>query len=251
MNTIKIKILFVLLSAAMALMDSVQAEIISHPFGFTVLSTGDQGTTPFENWRSSDTASAGWQLLSYAAVGWSKPRFSYPAPTSPDPALSAGIAESGCSYNCFMWYDPAITSDGTTGALNAYFRRPFALANFSGSALPFVATAYVIADDDFELWINGTKVLTDADYGTPNDLGPDIVHTADVTSLIVPGQMNIIALHATDGNLNGAADIGHEHVLFRLWIHTVPEPSSLALTCVAGFVGLWAVSGRRRAQRGR
>jgi hypothetical protein len=104
--------------------------------------------------------------------------------------------------------------------------------------LPYRAFVNVIADDDFELWINGINAITNADYGTSNDLGPDFVHTVDVTPLIQPGGINLIALHATDGNLFAPTDVLFEHALLRLRIETVPEPSSLALALIAALVFL-------------
>ena len=97
-------------------------------------------------------------------------------------------------------------------------------------------------------------MLTNADFGTPNDRGPDYVHTVDVTSLVLLGAAggfgtNLLAFHATDGALNNPQNVLFEHLAYQIHIRSVPEPDSLALL-MAAMACLTAVPKKRGGRTG-
>lgn len=241
----------------MALTGTAVALPISDPFEFRYFSgTGvdksygiARPAAPPPGW---DTPPAGWQTLGFDDSSWSGARIAYPAPASPPIPIPLPGDCVGCLRAGYIWHDPNRVSNGTNGVESAYFRRTFGMPELTGAARPFEAILQVVADDDFEVWFNGVNVLTNADFGTANDRGPDYIHTIDVTSLVLLGQTggfatNLLAIHATDGALNNPRDVLYEHLAYQLRIRTVPEPSSLALLMAAA-LGLGALPKKRAAR---
>ncbi len=155
------------------------------------------------NWKSNNTLVAGWQTLGFDDSSWPSARAPYPNPTQPTDHFPGTAA-------LFMWYDPAGTSDGTTGSIEAFFRFTFAL-----SGLPLQAQARMIVDDDFDLYVNGNLVFVDHDCGFAS-----IPHFVDLTSSLQAGQ-NVIAIQARDGCWDSPFDRAFEAVLFEATI-TLP-----------------------------
>lgn len=184
----------------------------------------------------------GWQDVGFDdsdAAGWSRARNAYPAPLSPPRPIPFGDPAEFLQAG-YIWHDPSLTSDGTTGVDSAFFRRQFILPQVAGAFFPFEATLQLVADDDFEAWINGVMVISKADFGTMNDRGPDFVFSVDVTDFLRFGDangfgQNVLAVHATDGALRNPVDFGYEHMAYQLRIRTVDEPGSMlmALTLLA------------------
>lgn len=230
---------------------------ISDPFEMRFISSTNDDksygiarpTVPTAGW---DTPPAGWQTLGFDDTSWSRAANAYPAPASPPIPIPAPGACVGCIPAGYIWHDPNRSSNGAAGVESAYFRRTFVMPELVGAALPFEAILQVVADDDFEVWFNGINVLTNADYGTANDRGPDYIHTIDITSLMLLGSSggfatNLLAFHATDGALNNPQNVLYEHLAYQLRIRTVPEPGSLALL-LAAVISL-AVLPRKQAIR--
>ncbi len=202
------------------------------------------------------TPSAGWEQPGFDdsdAAGWSTARVAYPAPASPARPIPFGDPAQYVQAG-YIWHDPDWVSNGMTGVNSAYFRREFVLPEVGGKFFPFEALLQVVADDDFEAWINGVKVMTNADFGTPNDRGPGHIWSVDITDYLIFGQpndfgRNVLAIHATDGALNAPSDVLYEHLAYQLRIRTIDEPGTaiMALTMLA-WIGMG--SRRRRDPRG-
>ena len=149
-----------------------------------------------------------------------------------------------------MWDWPnSGVPNGENGPNEVWFRYTFNLA-LTPDALPVLAQALVIADDEFELFVNGTKydfghstALVDnmRSNGQPNPL------LADFTSLLRNGT-NVLAIHAADGSLAAPHDELYEYVFFDGRIVTVPEPGSMVLW-LSGVVLMTGVLGQRRRGR--
>jgi hypothetical protein len=120
-----------------------------------------------------------------------------------------------------IWYTSNLSSDGVS---HARFRYVFDLSAPVTSAV----ANHIAFDDNGELWINGTVIVHDTGGGaTQYD---DVVLDP---SLFVPGE-NLIAMEGFDTS-------GPFHnVALNMTLTTVPEPSSIALLCIAAL----AVVGR-------
>jgi len=138
--------------------------------------------------------------------------------------------------------------DGTSGPNEAWFRYTFNLA-ITPDALPLLGQALVIADDDFEFFVNGIKYNFGrstllADNRRSN--GHPMPLLADFTSLLRNGD-NVFAIHAADGSLIAPYDRGYEFVFFDGRIATVPEPGSVLLL-LSGVVLMTGMLGQRRGR---
>jgi hypothetical protein len=183
-------------------------------------------------WKATDTFVAGWQSSGFDDSAWGLSRAPYPSPIPPA-ALIAGTPAN------FMWFDPAGTSDGTTGAVRTWYRKSFVL-DLTGAALPVQGQALISVDDDFEFYVNGNLAYRDASGGNA-----DVVHFVDFSALLVNGS-NTFALYAVDGALASPFDRIYERVLFDAAIRSapaIPEPSTFVML-FAGLVGLSAIKGR-------
>jgi hypothetical protein len=111
-----------------------------------------------------------------------------------------------------MWHDPDNSSDGTTGAINAFFRRTFELDYSSGAT--FTGQARIWTDDDFAFYVNGTQVAADEN----NDRGPLVA--VDISNHLMDGE-NVFAIRAVDGRLADPFDRVYEVLLFEARIEPV------------------------------
>ncbi len=217
---------------------------VSNPFEYRFISSMNADLS------FGSTPAVGWQNINFDDSAWSRAANAYPAPLSPTIPIAVPSGCSNCLPAGYIWHDPNRVSDGTTGVPSAYFHRSFTMPSLVGDAFPFDAILQVVADDDFEVWLNGTLVLANDDFGTANDRGPDYVHTMDVTSLLRLDPLggfaqNVLAIHATDGALRNPSDVGFEHLAYQLRIRTVPEPASALLVGLA-LAGLaWLSPGRK------
>lgn len=204
----------------------VSAAPIDYPFEIRQIS----GSTVVKS--NGPGVAAGWESVGFDDSEWKNARI-VPAPTSPQYPIPFGDPATYGQAQ-YIWYDPAGTSDGKNGVTEAFFRFHYGMPELSGAAFPYDAILSIVADDDFEVWFNGSKVATEADYGSQNDRGPDYIFRYDVTSLLQLGSAsgftdNVLAIRATDGSLNNPTNVYYEHLAFQLRIRTVPEPCSLAL----------------------
>jgi hypothetical protein len=183
-------------------------------------------------WRSSASAPVGWQATGFDDSAWTFARAPYPSPGTP-----AGVLGEPTSAQ-FIWHDPAGTSNGTQGPNEAFFRYSFALA-ITPSSLPLLGQALISVDDDYTLWVNGTKVFENHDNGFA-----DKVDFVDFTSALVNGT-NTLAIQARDGSWDFPYDRSYERILVDARIGTVPEPLTLAVFG-SGLLGLAAARSRRR-----
>jgi hypothetical protein len=90
----------------------------------------------------------------------------------------------------FMWYPP-----GTDNV--AYFRYKFTL-DATSRTLPLLAEAFVAANDNYELWVNGNFVIN----GDLDEHHQDVnwfPQIADLTPYLQAGT-NVIAIRANDGS---------------------------------------------------
>lgn len=196
-------------------------------------------------WRSSDTAPVGWEQVAFNDSAWSNARAPYPN----DRATPGGVLPGTLAQ--FMWHDPLGTSDGQRGPNEVFLRKTFTL-NLAADSLPILGQALIDADDDFEFFVNGARVILDASGGL--NLPPKFV---DFTSKLVTG-LNVFAVHAVDGGFEGVDasgnPIGHgfgnilEWVLVDSRIVTVPEPLT-SLLLLTGCIGLLRY-GRRQKRVG-
>jgi len=196
-------------------------------------------------WRSASAAPSDWTAIHFDDSAW---RHAY-APYPNDRTTPADIA-GGPTAAQLMWDWPGPGApDGTSGPNEAWFRYTFSLA-LTPDALPLLAQALIIADDEFEFFVNGTQYnfgrSTALDdnmrvNGQPNPL------LADFSSLLRNGT-NVLAIHAADGALAHPRDRFNEYVFFDGRIVTVPEPGSVALVL---FGCLLMVVSTGRMRRGR
>ncbi len=187
------------------------------------------------NWRSTDVApSSGWNDSGFNDSTWRFARAPYPNPSTPATILGGPTSAQ------FIWDDaPPLSADGGGGPDEVWLRYTFTLA-FAPDSLPYLGQGLIAVDDDFELFVNGTSVLLNADGGFATN-----VYAVDFTSRLRAGE-NVIAIHGRDGSWFNPSDRSYQWALFDGVIRTVPEPASLVLFG-AGLLGLVAA---RRARRG-
>lgn len=193
-------------------------------------------------WRSSSSAPAGWADPAFDDSTWRHAYAPYPnsITTPADIAGQPSAAE-------LMWdWNKEGQPNGRTGPNEAWFRYTFDL-QLSSSSLPLLAQALIIADDEFEFFVNGKKY----DFGQSTALSdhlrsngqPDPL-LADFSALLRNGK-NVLAIHAADGSLAAPRDRFFEYVYFEGRIVTVPEPGSMALVLL-GFLGMSIAAGQLR-----
>lgn len=151
-------------------------------------------------WRTNNTFIDGWQTVDFDDGGWLLARAPYPSPTLP----AALIPGTGAEH---MWYDPAGTSDGTSGSIRAFFSFDFNVDQAPDSR-PLIGKAKISVDDDYDLYVNGNLVFQNHDGGYA-----DVVDSVDFSQSLQNGK-NVIAIEAVDGGWNDPRDRLYERVLF-------------------------------------
>jgi len=158
---------------------------------------------------SSGFPPAGWETVNFDDSAWAEARAPYPSPTQPSSLIPGSNAEH-------MWHDPAHSSDGTNGSVQALFRKTFYL-NLTGESRPYVGKAKISVDDDYDLYVNGDLVFQNHDNGNA-----DVVDVVDLTPNLQNGK-NVIAIHAVDGGWDNPRDRIYERVLFDAKIHPLSD----------------------------
>jgi hypothetical protein len=179
-------------------------------------------------WRTFASEVAGWETTGFDDAAWSAARAPYPSPVAP------GVLMPGTSAQ-YIWHDPTGTSNGTTGPNIAYFRRSFSLT-LPAAGVPLAAGARVSVDDDYELYVNGTRVFRNADEGFA-----DRVDYVGFAAQLRNG-VNVIAIRAVDGGMAAPWDRSYERVLFdgriqeqpTLVLNNVPIAAGQVATLASG-----------------
>ncbi len=150
-------------------------------------------------WRVSAREEAGWTAPAFDDARWA--RVSGPHPD----AWSGGapIAWAPDPAALPIWSGP--------GQPEAFLRRSFEIAG----ARPETASAFIEADDDYELYVNGTLAGASRDGAltVPGDV-------YDVSALLRPGR-NVLAIRGIDTGFG-------EHVLFALHFGGATPPPVVA-----------------------
>jgi hypothetical protein len=196
-------------------------------------------------WRSTSVAPGDWTAINFDDSAWNHAYAPYPNGVTTPADIAGGPTAAQLMWD---WPGPG-APDGQNGPDEAWFRYTFDLA-LTPDALPVLGQALVIADDEFEMFVNGIRydfgrstALSDNKRanGQPNPL------LADFTSLLRNGT-NVLAIHAADGSLAAPHDELYEYVFFDGRIRTVPEPGSVLLL-LSGCVLMTGALGRRRRGR--
>ncbi len=151
-------------------------------------------------WISNDLLESGWNQLGLVGIDWERARAPYPVSI---PATNI-IPDTSAS---FIWHDPQHNSNGSTGPVEAFFRREFVLDLTKGGIVSAVAKIH--ADDDCEFFVNGQQVLLD-DSGSASGIA-DVV---DLEPWLHDG-VNLFAIHAVDGSWNDPRNLLGESLLFE------------------------------------
>lgn len=175
-------------------------------------------------WLATTDPGAGsdWTTAGFNDDTWISAYAPYPNDVvTPDDIRPGTLAE-------FMWYwDSEVPPTGWNGPETAYFRYNFFLD--PAFDIPIAAQAAVIADDVFQMYVNGHFVAMEDLDGNQDENGIPIFRLVDFTQWLLPGD-NVIAIQAWDGNIaDGAFDRGYELVFFDGRIRSIPEPGSLSL----------------------
>lgn len=202
------------------------------------------------SWRSADAVPTDWASRTFDDSAWSAAYAPYPNPVTRPSDIAAGTA----AELMWHWTSPSAPT-GSNGPLSAWFRYSFNL-NLAPDSLPLIGQALIIADDNFEFFVNGQRY----EFGVPTELalnqrsnGQPRPLLADFTSMLVNGT-NVLAIHAADGgSLSAPTEKVYEYVYFDGGVRTVgviPEPSQMAML-LAGLVGLLWTSARGKARTAR
>lgn len=198
-------------------------------------------------WRSTNAAPPpDWTGTGFDDSAWRQAYAPYPNDiTTPDDIAG----EPSAAQLMWDWPGPGLPT-GTDGPNQAWFRYSFNLA-LTPSSLPLLAQALLIADDEFELYINGHLYNFGGSTALDNNKRPNGQPRplfADFTSLLQNG-INVLAIHAADNALGDPADRFNEYVYFEGRIVTVPEPGSALLILLALLLmAAWAARVRPRGQ---
>ncbi len=181
-------------------------------------------------WRSTDAAPAGWADTTFDDSAWNQAYAPYPNNrTTPQDIAGGGSAAE------LMWHwSGAGQPTGANGPNQAWFRYTFDLTR-TPDALPLFAQALIIADDEFELFINGQRY----DFGRSTALDQNMRPNGQPNPLLIDfatmlrDGTNVLAIRAADTSLANPAHLLNEYVYFAGRIVTIPEPGSSALILLA------------------
>jgi len=156
------------------------------------------------SWKSTDSPSEGWQTTDFDDSAWAYALAPYPNKINPNRIIYGTQAK-------LMWHYPYPSEpDGESGPDEAWFRKTFSLPLEAEDIIKAGVTA--AADDDFDLYVNGTLVISDWDGVSWT--GP---FTADIKPHLIKGE-NVLAVHARDSYGN------HEWLLVEVSIeHSTPS----------------------------
>jgi hypothetical protein len=145
-------------------------------------------------WRVSTTRASRWQSPSFDDSHWESP-----ATPAPEACGWTTITPEYLSRNKLRdWeHEGAPTMWATEQGRYAYFRKTFEIP---ASATVTRAMVTTVADDDHEVFVNGTRVVSDHDFAS----GP--VFETDIARHLRPG-MNVIAILGDD-SVGGCRNIG-------------------------------------------
>lgn len=154
-------------------------------------------------WRSAESVPADWASTTFGGSTWRQAYAPYPNAVT-TPADIAGAASAADLM--WDWPGPDLPT-GSDGPTEAWFRYTFDLA-LTPDALPLIAQALIIADDEFEFFVNGMLY----DFGRSTALddnmrgnGQPLPLFADFTSMLRNGT-NVLAIHAADSALAAPAE---------------------------------------------
>jgi hypothetical protein len=133
------------------------------------------------SWKSLDFTDSGWEYPDHDDSAWRLAFAPYPNPSTPSGWIPGTTAQ-------FIWDYQQPDPDGKNGPVDAWFRKSFHLSSWNLAG----ATVTAGADDDFDLYVNGKKVISDWNgdlRGTP--------FTRHLEQFLVKGR-NVFAVHARD-----------------------------------------------------
>jgi len=210
---------------------------------------------------TSGNPGSDWMAVDYDASGWGSAFSPYPNDRTTPEKVYNNIepgSYAGDRTAELMWYwEDAIPDPvtGRDGELEAYFRYEFFLPPPGYAAIEIeYAPALVIADDYFDLYINGSLVDTPdnnrfLDENLTEDPPPGDIYVQPIPIALdlltaCPGGClqfggNVISIYAYDGYKSGPQDRLYESVFFHSDIQykAVPEPDSIALFLL-GLLGI-------------
>lgn len=197
-------------------------------------------------WRSAESVPADWASPTFDDSGWGQAYAPYPNDITTPADIAGGPSAAQLMWH---WLRPDQPT-GSNGPTQAWFRYTFNLA-LTPDALPLLAQALVIADDEFELFVNGMLYDFGRSTALDNNLrgnGQPLPLLADFSSMLRNGT-NVLAIHAADNALGAPSDRENEYVYFEGRVLTVPEPGSMALMALGMLCWMGVVARARRQQR--
>jgi len=244
--------------------------------------SGDSG----EVWKSTGVKALGWETISfedsvnYVSSNW-KNAYSFNSYMfganeiqTPQRLLNDCTKNGNTPETCdnnpssqhptkanFMWHNPSGDDniDQSTWSTEAFFRYVFYLRNpgedENNIDLTYEINAFMIVDDDYQLFVNGTPFFPNNDNGNPDKVdyydsntilpnpanlppGANINTLLNYSSETLQDNKNVIAIHAVDGRWGNAEHRENKRVLFDSVI-SVSEPTSIILLLTGLFGLMW------------
>ncbi len=187
----------------------------------------------WKSYSNTKTDITDWETLNFDDSGWRDAYAPYPNSIN---GPGDWIPDTPSSY-IWDWSKDGVPN-GANGPNEAWFRKDFYL-NWDPTYIQ-EATITINADDRFDLYINGTNLLTNQ---TGVSYGP---YGIDIMDYLLEGN-NVIAVHAWDGYDQGPENRVYEWLLVEGKITPVPEPATIILL---GFGLLGAgIHGRRKFRK--
>lgn len=142
-----------------------------------------------DTWKSYDSLQPGWETPDFDDSNWRNTYAPYQLASLTDQPAH-WIPGTNAEY---MWdYPAADIPSGMDGPDEAWFRKHFNISVDPSNIIN--ATAFVVADDDFDFYVNGTKVHEDWDGVIDFDNVPYVI---DIKPYLVQGE-NVLAMYAKD-----------------------------------------------------